>query len=1026
MLKLNGNQTIPLIEEVDLLVVGGGLAGLPIAKAYASSGKKVLLVEKGTFLGYEIGQWQRPWVQWCKENDVLLKEWLSFEEKNSEFEDDCILSIPMDKFKLKMEDCLIDAGVNILYASIPTGCIKLEDGWQVTIANKSGRQAIKAGYVIDVSARSIIARLMGKKSCVFYPVDAAYNVLNDEKKEVVRRTLEFTGIESEVENSISRKSFRYEVPESLGVWQNMISIYQGAFDEGHMYLDIPIAVDKKDPSLENDTYIEYKVRKVSLEVASWVIHNLPSFILAKIGLGSLEVVHALDFDPTTLLKTGESIGRKLLDNEFDTNNCIILSCTDNYRNIKSNIVIPSEVGSSIVYSEHTEFNKLHRFTTVEAELSVYEALDQVDVLVVGGGTSGAVSARVAAQEGVRTTLLEMNTALGGTGTVGGVHYHWFSYRNGFTGEIDNRINEYAQKLLHPNQKYYWGMNDVWSMELKAFVLLEMCMEQGTNVLFNCINFGTLMEGNCVVGVTVATPYGPYVFRAKVIIDATGDGDIAAFAGAECLYGNERDPMTMSCSMAQFKSPGLTKGNFATTLDVGDVFDYTRFILVGRRRGFDGLHDHATYVTPRESRHVRGEIMLTLTDQMLLRRYPDTVSLCFSNHDPKGKSAADIIYFGLLPPHLQIEVPYRAMIPVVLEQILITGKAISSTHDALAAIRMQGDLQQQGGAVGLAAALCIKYNVSPRKLNVKYLQKKLIKLDIIPERVLDYIEKEEEFDFTKIINELTGEEPFEWMDMSIFEKLESISPIVIVCAAKSEEVVTLLLNNFENSKGNLKLLLARLLLWHGQEIGLDTVISEINRQLDDVVALPFRKASIRWCQTYPDHGVMTEVTYLVNTLSRAPSRKSIPLLEKLANRITKVERDYKEKRQCMFNYIESVSYCAERLAYRELVPLLELLLGLPELQDSVQTDGLELDILGERLSYLVISLSRAMARCGSREGLTKLAAFVVDNRILIARCATDELVTLTGKDFGNDFNAWIEYINKYPDSIETKPWCLTID
>lgn len=1030
MIKLKTSNNIPLIAEVDLLVVGGGLAGLPAAKTFARLGKNVMLIEKGTFLGYEIGQWQRPWIRWDENKADLIREWFPVEDSQTSMKEGQIQPLHMDKLKLKLEDNLIDVGVKILYASIPTECKKIDNEWLVVIANKSGRQAIKAKSILDVTQQCVIAHISDRNSCTFVPTDEAYSIIDVPDKKIIRRTLEFTGIDNEFFGTNGGLDTSYKVPNALGVWGDTINIYLGAFSSDHVYVDIPMIVESKCINIQNYAQIEYGIRKNSLEVAAWLGRNLHPFVLAKIGMGSLEAMQADDFNAVALLKLGYDIGQKMADSSNYVEKCIIACHSQIFSSINFNVDnknIINEANEAIEYKDNSEFNKLHNFIEIEANINDLEILSEADVLVVGGGTAGAVTSRTAAQEGVSTALVEMNTALGGTGTIGGVHYHWFGFRNAFTGEIDKRIKEWSEKLLYPCQKYYWGMNDSWSIEIKAFVLLEMCMEHNVQIFFDSITMGTLLDGDKVAGVAIATPYGPYALKGKVVVDATGDGDVAAFAGAELIYGNERDRMAMWCSFAQYKAPGQYKGgNFATTMDVGNIFDYTRFILVGRRRGSKDLHDHGTYVTPRESRHIKGEIVLNLTDQLLMRKYPDTISLCFSNHDPKGVSSADIVKFGLLPPHLQIEIPYRSMIPVKLEQLLVTGKALSSTHDALAAIRMQDDIQQQGGAAGLAAALCIKKGVSPRNLEVKELQERLIKIGLIPESVLDYKEDQSKPDYNYLIDALTGEEAFEWLEMSIHEKAEWVSPIVRLCAAKAEDVVPKILANYEKAEGNLKLLLARILLWHRNESGLDKIIAEIHRQMDEVQGLPMRKASVRWCQLYPDHGVMTEVTYLVNTLSRVQDKKSIAVLDLLADRITSSDRDYLDKKLCMFNYIESITYCSERLAYVELIPILEKLLALPEFQDCVRKTGIELDLLGERLSYLVICLSRAIARCGSSRGLLLLAGFVEDNRILLARSAKDELVELTGYDFGGDYKKWYDIITQMPKVIDTRPWLINID
>ena len=1022
MIRLKGCKNIPVIDEVELLVVGGGLAGVVIAKEYASKGKKVMLIEKGTFLGHELGQWQRPWIKIKEEYKDMIENWFPISEVDSKL--NTVQPVSMDKYKIKMEDVLINERVTILYASIPVACSFNENIWNVVIANKSGRQMIKASNVIDVTPTSIIARLVEKKNYNFYPVDKAYSFYNEEDKEVVTRTIEFVGIDGEFSTDESMNENSYDLPDALGVWGNKVKVYPGGFAKDHVYVEIPVLVDKKRCTLMQDTQIEYKVRKISLEVAAWLGHNAHPFLLAKIGLGSLEVMRGINLEPIRLMVQGEEIAKMLLEDSIDNSKCIVLGFNEIIEHIKP-LQHENETCDEISYGENTEFNNLYKIPEVEAKISTLPILEECDVLVVGGGTSGAVSARVAAQEGVSTTLLEMNTALGGTGTLGGVHYYWFGFRKGFTKEINKRIDEWSDQLLYPKQKYYWGMNDCWSIEIKAFVLLEMCMEQGVTVFFNCLNMGTLLNDKKVVGVAVATPYGPYAVKGKVTVDATGDGDIAALAGGEFIYGNERDRMAMWSSFSQFRSPAQFKGSFATTMDVGNVFDFTRFILAGRRRREENFHDHATYAAPRESRHIRGEIILNLTDQMRMKKYPDTIAICFSNHDPKGRSTSDIVYFGILPAHLQIEVPYRAMVPIELEQLLITGKALSCTHDALPAIRMQDDMQNQGGAIGYAAAQCVKENVSPRKLDVKKIQAKLIEVGSIPESVLKYVENEKT-NYPQIIENLTGEEPFEWLEMSIFEKAETVSPLVQICSANKEEVIDLLREKFKASEGNLKVLLSRLLLWHKDEMGLDTILSELKSRMEEVEYIPLRKGSVRWCHNYPDHGVMSEVSNLVNTISRVPSKKSIPILELIAERICMVDRDYSDVRQCMFNYIESISYCCERLGYEELLPMLDKLIELPELQNRVRRDEVEIDIMGERLAYLVICLARAMARCGSKKGLLKLAEFVEDNRVLLARSAIDELIVLTGFDFGANALTWKEEINNITEEIQPLPWNLVMD
>ncbi len=120
--SLTSSAQVPLISEVDLLVIGGGLAGLVAAHQVADQGRRTLVVECGTFLGYELAGWQRPWVQWRSSQADLLRAWLPLEDAAATAADGQIIPLNMDQLKLKLENRLFQAGVRFLYASRPVGC----------------------------------------------------------------------------------------------------------------------------------------------------------------------------------------------------------------------------------------------------------------------------------------------------------------------------------------------------------------------------------------------------------------------------------------------------------------------------------------------------------------------------------------------------------------------------------------------------------------------------------------------------------------------------------------------------------------------------------------------------------------------------------------------------------------------------------------------------------------------------------------------------------------------------------------
>ncbi|UCE30346.1 MAG: FAD-dependent oxidoreductase, partial [Burkholderiales bacterium] len=152
------------------------------------------------------------------------------------------------------------------------------------------------------------------------------------------------------------------------------------------------------------------------------------------------------------------------------------------------------------------------------------------------------------------------------------------------------------------------------VEAKAHALAQEAEDAGVEVLWNVVAIGAVMDQDWVCGAVIATRYGPVAVLGQAVIDATGDGDVAAFAGAGSRYGATRDHAVMWYSLAQFAQPGRSRNNFTSTVDVSNIEDVTRAILAGRRRG-DNCHDHGVYVAPRESRHILADHVLTLTDQL---------------------------------------------------------------------------------------------------------------------------------------------------------------------------------------------------------------------------------------------------------------------------------------------------------------------------------------------------------------------------------------------------------------------------
>ena len=171
-----------------------------------------------------------------------------------------------------------------------------------------------------------------------------------------------------------------------------------------------------------------------------------------------------------------------------------------------------------------------------------QVMGEYDVIVVGGGPAGVGAALAAARNGASTLLIEQHGFLGGMWTAGMVIPIWdWENKGGIMQEI-------VDGLTADKQTAYSGPLLGFDIEAMKFLLDKMMLNSGVHLLFHTYFSAPLMEGNTVRGVIVENKSGRQAYRAKCVIDCTGDGDVSARAGAAFHVGRQSDGATQPMSL----------------------------------------------------------------------------------------------------------------------------------------------------------------------------------------------------------------------------------------------------------------------------------------------------------------------------------------------------------------------------------------------------------------------------------------------------------------------------------------------
>jgi hypothetical protein len=420
---------------------------------------------------------------------------------------------------------------------------------------------------------------------------------------------------------------------------------------------------------------------------------------------------------------------------------------------------------------------------------------EFEVVVLGGGPAGLASALAAGRAGRSTLLIERYGFMGGAGTAAGlstfcglhavVHGEHRQVVHGIADDILERLA--GMEGLNPPHLTIQNRITAQAYDISAFKIAadELTAEAKVQVLYHAFGVGCVMaDAERIDCVLVETKSGRFAIRGRIFVDASGDGDLAAWAGVPYEVGDgagnmlypstmfringvdpakagrawelipslmeaaekqgrrfprkkpivrpQRNPIEWRANLTQIKNPDGTavNGTDARQLSYGeiegrrqcwDVFQFIKSVTPGFDQAY--IVEIAPQIGIRETRRIVGEYQLSDSDILECRDFEDSIGI---QGWPVEAHVKGDVNFVFTPPASRgyNQIPYRIIVPRKVDNLLVAGRCASMTHDGQSSARVSGPCFVMGQAAGTAADLALAGNVAPRHVDVCELQQRL--------------------------------------------------------------------------------------------------------------------------------------------------------------------------------------------------------------------------------------------------------------------------------------------------------------
>ena len=445
--------------------------------------------------------------------------------------------------------------------------------------------------------------------------------------------------------------------------------------------------------------------------------------------------------------------------------------------------------------------------------------EEFDIIVMGGGPSGSNAGIAAARTGLKVLVVEKHAFRGGSLTAMGVG-PMMSFHNpagdqvvaGLAEELIRRLVKKGASPGHiPDSVTYCSTVTPFDSEAMKIELETMLLKAGGHLLFHTHFAGadTDADGN-VNSILLCNKAGLKKYKAKIYVDATGDGDLSTALGAPFAKGRSNDgamqPMTMNLkignvdmeavrrdvwdnpdnfefdmgqeeglkrlastsrvSLKAYKkqwqeakargevdvprefvlffetaTPGVVIVNTSRIqgLDGTNPYDLSRAEVMGRQqnlqifqflkkycRGFENAFrvDGAAQIGIRETRRIQGLYVLTAEDILHETNFADPVAIGGYPIDIHSPDKAET-NTNHLNPGIKYQIPMRSLLVEKPGNLIVAGRCISATHEAMAAFRVSPIAMAIGQAAGTMAAVAVERKVAANQVHYQEVRSRLL-------------------------------------------------------------------------------------------------------------------------------------------------------------------------------------------------------------------------------------------------------------------------------------------------------------